>query len=209
MPTDLPNVARVALAGTFDAERFVNVIHFRKVDNSAFSTTDLSGLLGMLDDASTNSHAWTSIWANMDSGAVIDTMTARTLDSTTPIEVSTSVSLAGGGAGNNLPPMLCAVVKWQSLLATRSGRGRTYLTGLSVGMVSTSNSDRLESTFLAALAADVLAFAQYWSGDPTYRFTILSEKNRQANVPTPYSDVLAGSVNPTIGVQRRRRESAV
>lgn len=208
MPTDLPNVARVTIEGSFDAERFVNVMHFRRADNSAYSVAQLSTLLGKLDNASTDPQSLLSMYVNLDSGLVIDTLTARTLDSTTPIEFSSTVSLAGGGAGNNMPPMMCAVIKWQSAIATRSARGRTYLTGLSVGMVSTSNSDRLESTFLAALSADATAFQTAWQLDTDEKFTILSEKGRQANEPAPFHDVVSASVNPAIAIQRRRREAS-
>lgn len=208
MATDLPNVARVVAEGTFDAERFVNVFHFRKRDDTAFSASDLGTLLATLSAVSTADDSLAHLYIVMDSGLVVDTLTAKTLDSTVPIEASITVSLAGGGAGNNMPPMMCCVVKWSSAVATRSARGRTYFCGLSVGNVSTSNSDRLESTFLSDMNTNAGEFVTAWQADPTYAFTVLSEKGRQADQPAPYHDIQAASVNPTIAIQRRRREAA-
>lgn len=208
MPTDLPNVARVSAEGTFDGERFVNVFHFRTLDDSPWSAVELQNLLDVLTAASTEDDSLAHLYVVMDSGLAVDTVTARTLDSTTPIEVSESVALAGGWTGANGPPMLALVVKWSSAVATRSARGRTYFCGVSANMISAANSDRFDSTFLADMVTNAAEFAAAWAANVDWSFTVLSEKGRQANQPAPYHDILSSSVNSTIAIQRRRRESA-
>jgi hypothetical protein len=206
MPTDLPSVVRLTVEGAFDAERFVNVMHFRKVDGTAFSVTDIDALLDILEAATTDNRALLHIYDNLDAGLVIDTLTAKTLDSTTPIEEVRGVTLAGTEVGNNAPPMLAALVRWSTAIATRSARGRTYFTGLNTPMISTSNADQLDSTYRTQLQTAVAEFANAWFVDGDFEFIVLSQKGRLANEPAPYHQVQSGSVEASIALQRRRRQ---
>lgn len=206
MGTDLPQVARVAIEGTFDSERFVNVMHFFTRDSSAWSATDLGLLLGVLDDAATDDDSLLSIYEQLDTGLVIDTLTATSLDNTTPVQVSSTVSLAGTNSGNNVPPMLAAVLKWGTAVANRKYRGRNFLSGLNVNFISSSNADRLDTTRSAALAAAAAGFVTAWGANADFGFCVLSATDRAATVAIPYQEVISSSINPLICVQRRRRE---
>lgn len=206
MPTDLPQVARVAIEGTFNAERFVNVMHFFTRDASSWSATDLGLLLGVLDDAAADDDALLHIFELMDAGLVIDTLTATSLDNTTPVQVSATVSLAGTSVGADMPPMLAAVVKWGTAVASRKYRGRTFLSGLNAGFISATNSDRLDGTPSAAIAAAAGEFVDAWEANVDFGFCVLSQTDRQASVAIPFQEIISASVNPLICVQRRRRE---
>lgn len=206
MTTDLPHVARVAIEGTFDSERFVNIMHFYKINLTGWSTLELADLLGILDDAGTDNDSLAHLYEQFDTGLAIDTLTATTLDTTTPFQVSTTVAIAGTNAGNNVPPMLAAVVKWGTAVASRKYRGRTFFTGLNVNFISGTNADRLDTTRAAALATEAEDFVTAWAANPDIGFCVLSQTDRLANNPSPFGEIISSSVNPLICVQRRRRE---
>lgn len=207
MATDLPNVARVAVEGTFDGERFVNVLHFFVRDGSPWTLLDLANLLGVLDDAAGDSDSLLHFYANMDVDLVIDTLTATTLDNTTPIQLIQSVSLAGGQTDANLPPMLAIVAKWGTAIASRRYRGRTFLCGVNAGHVSATNADRVDSTVAASILSDLNDFVAAWGANVDFGFCVLSTVDRQDPlIVSPFQEVTAASLNPQICLQRRRRE---
>lgn len=206
MPTSLPQICRVAMEGSFNSERFVNVIHFWQRSNTAWTPTGIGVLASILEGAAAVNNAWLHIHQTMDAGSVYDTFTYTTLDNVSPIQVSRAVNLAGTSAGSDMPPMLAAVIKWQTALASRRGRGRSYLSGLNSGFVNGTNSDRLATTVTGDLQTRVTEFVAAWAASSTIGFVILSETDRAANALTPYREVTAGSPNPLICVQRRRRE---
>lgn len=206
MPTDLPHVARVAIEGTFNSERFVNVMHFLNLSLAPITDAELGVLLGILDDASTDNDALLHLYSIFDSGVLIDTITATTLSNDAPVQRAATVALAGTSGGNDMPPMLAATVKWSTSVANRRSRGRTFFCGLNVGMVQTANSDRLDTTWAASLAARATDWVNAWVASSTWAFIILSETERQADFAVPFEEVTSASVNPLVTVQRRRRE---
>lgn len=206
MPADLGWIARVAIEGTFNSERFVNVMHFCKTTTDFFTDAELETLLGILDDASTDNDALLHIYSVLDSGLLIDTLTATTLSTTAPLQRAASVSLAGTSGGTDYPPMCSATVKWSTSIASRQTRGRTFFTGLNGGMIGSSNSDRLDTTWAASLATKANEFAAAWVASSTFKFVVLSETRRQAGALVPVEEVTSASVNPLVTVQRRRRE---
>lgn len=206
MPTDLPDVARVAIEGSFNSERFVNVMHFRSATLSPLDGTDLAALVGILDDAASDDDSLLNIYSLMDAGLNIDTITATSLDTTTPAQFTAGVNLNGTAIGGDLPPMLSVCLSWKSAIANRKYRGRTFLTGLHSGFINSTNSDRLVSTFVSDMTTALSQWVAAWQANTDWRFIILSETDRQANVAAPYEAVTSGTVNPLVCVQRRRRE---
>lgn len=206
MPTDLPNVARVAVEGTYDSERFVNVLHFYTRDGSPWSAADLTLLLGELDDPAVSDASILHLYQFMDAGVLIDTLTATSLDTTTPVQVSASVSLAGTSVGTNMPPMLAVVTKWGTAVANRKYRGRSFLTGCNSNHVSGTNADRVDTTVLGTIATAAAEFVLEWQANLDRGFCILSQTDRIANVAVPFQEVISASANPLLCVQRRRRE---
>lgn len=206
MATDLPNIARVAVEGTFNAERFVNVFHFANRDGTPWTVTDLTILIGNLAAAASFDYSLLNIYQFMDAGVLIDTITATTLDTTTPIQVSTTVALAGTSVGTDLPPLLAVVVKWGTSVATRRRRGRTFLCGVNSNFPAAANSDRIDSTVLGTISTAAGDFMTAWAADPNFAFVILSPTDRAADVAVPWEEVASASANPLLCVQRRRRE---
>lgn len=208
MPTDLPWVAKLEVEGTYESERFVNVMHFSKTVTDPFTDAELATLLGILDDASTDTDSLAHIYSILDSGLLVDTLTLTSLSNDAPIQRSATVAIAGTSGGSNMPPMCSATVKWSTSIANRQSRGRTFFTGLNTGMMSASNADRLDTTWSASLATRASAFATAWAASTSFAFVILSAKQRQLNALVPVNEVTSASVNPLITVQRRRRERA-
>lgn len=207
MPTDLPQVARVAIEGTFNAERFVNVMHFFTRDASSWTASDLTLLLGVLDDAAADDDSLANIYQFMDAGVAIDTLTATSLDNTTPVQVSSSVNIVGTSVGTDLPPMLAVVVKWGTAVANRKYRGRTFLCGVNSNFPAATNSDRVDTTVLGTIATAAGEFEAAWEANVDFGFCILSNTDRQnPAIPIPFQEVLTASANPLLCVQRRRRE---
>lgn len=205
MPTDLPQVARVTLSGTYNGEKFANVLHFVKRDATDITASNLAALHGVLDDPAADNDAWLHILQRMDTAATVDTISSISLANTSPVALTSTVSLSGSSGGTDAPPLLAVVVKWTTQVATRRTRGRTYLPGVNTGMFQ-SDADRLDTTFAANVATSAADFVTAWLANVTWAFIILSDTARQANDPIPFEEVVGSSVNPLFGVQRRRRQ---
>lgn len=206
MTTDLPHIVRVTVEGTYNAEPWVNVYHFWFRAGTAPTTADLTALLGILDDASADNDSLLHFYNAMDSGVNINTLTATTLDLQTPLQVAATVNLNGTSVGNDLPPMLSVVVQWRTAIANRRSRGRTYLTGLNAGMILSTNADRVDTALTAALSTACNQFVAAWVANATWGLIVLSQTEREADIPAPYEEVLTAAINPLVCVQRRRRE---
>lgn len=204
MTTSRPDVCQTALKGTYQGEEFVNVLHFFKVDGTDLTAADLTAIHGILDDAPADTDAWRHIWQDMDSNAVVTEIHSRTMSTTAPIEVISTVSLAGGSAGADALPMLAAMLKWTGPFATRRSRGRTYLTGLTTSHWDASDTDQLSAATLAALAGHAEAFQNAWQANATYGFCIWSRQDALENNPTPVYEVRGGSCAAQIAIQTRR-----
>lgn len=210
MATDLPQIARVSCEGTFNAERFVNVLHFQFIDVSPPTQSDLTDLLDILCAASSNQDSVGHLYNVMDAQLLVDTVTATTLDLTTPIQEIRTTSIAGASVGADMPPMLSIVVRWGTPVANRRSRGRTYFTGINTNFVDSTNSDRVTALRLSEMNTKATEFMNTWRlSTSLWRFVILSETARREDVPTPYSEVSSASVNPLLCVQRRRRERLI
>lgn len=206
MATDLPYVVRAEIEGSFESERWVNVMHFARVGLTTVTLADLQSLAGILDDAATDNDSLAHIYQTMDTQLTVDTLTLTSLSNASPVQYTTALAIAGTSSGANVPPMLAAVVKWSSAVATRSGRGRTFLSGLNTGFISSSNADRLASTVITDLTTRATDWVGAWDASAVWAFGVLSEKQRQENASFPFRDVVSATVNPLICVQRRRRE---
>jgi hypothetical protein len=207
MPTSEPSIVRVSAEGTFNGEQVVNVFHFRKSDLSAATTADLASLLALLDGAVGTPTSLRALYQNMDSGLTISRLYARTEEAETPHESERSTTIAGTNAGNDLPPMLTIMVKWRSDVASRRGRGRTYLPGMTVGQIDTADSDRLLPAAISGYQTIVTAWVNGWVANLVWDFGIYSRVNHLADAPTgPFSEVASAAIDPIIRIQRRRRQ---
>lgn len=207
MPTSLPEIARVEFSGTFDGEAFMNVMHFVKDPAAAFTEADLFGLLTLLAGANTVQTSLAHIYQTMDSELLINRIYGRTLSNTVPIESEVGATVVGTSVGANAPPMLAALIRWNTTIASRRSRGRTYLCGINVGMIAATDADRLVVTTQGSLTTRATAFAAAYVSNPTYSLVVLSNVERDADVPIPYKTVLSGVCQPRFAVQRRRRQA--
>lgn len=208
MPTDCPEIVRLTVKGTYDGEQCVNVFHFWKRDDTAVTNSDLSSLLAILDDAATDADSLAKFYNNQDEALSVTSAYFRTLSNAQPRELLGVVNAPGTATGTGGPPMLSCLIKWGTDVATRSGRGRTYLPGITVGTISTTDADQFTSAYRTAIGNMVNAWVGAWMANATWGFVVLSDKDRQANLASPYREVLSGSVDPIIRIQRRRRQGS-
>lgn len=207
MTTDLPKIVRVTIQGTYDGEPWVNVLHFSWDGAGDPAGTDISTLLGLLGSATTNPQSFGSLIRQMDINVAMTSLTGRTLSTTAPLERTLSVALTGNRVGNNLPPMMACLIKWNGAFALRTSRGRTYLTGVNDNMLNTSDSDQFSTASLSDVSTAATAFLNYWFVTNTsWSFIVLSRKQREANVAAPFDIVNSFEVEPRMCIQRRRRQ---
>lgn len=205
MPTDLPQVARVSIEGDFDAEAFVNVMHFIKKDGLPMDQTDLLSLFTKLTGTAASNLSLASLYESMATGLTIRRLYAKTLATTLPIEREATTTIVGTTVGTNAPPMLATLIRWYTSVATRNFRGRNYLSGVRTVMINAANADLFSDVHVAAVAADASDWVAAWAADATFDFIVLSNTLRDANVATPWAVVASAAVEPLICVQRRRR----
>lgn len=205
MATDLPYVARVSVEGDYDAENFVNVMHFAKKDGLPFDQTDLLNLFTKLTGTAASNLSLASLYESMATGLTIRRLYAKTLSNTLPIEREATTTIVGTTVGTNAPPMLASLIRWYTSIASRSFRGRTYLTGVRTSMINAANADLFSDAHVALLASDAADWVTAWLADATFNFIILSNKLRAQDQPTPWDTVESSAVESLICVQRRRR----
>lgn len=204
MATDLPQIVECSLRGSWQGERFVNVLHFEHGGGAAI-LADLIALEALLAGAVGVNTSVLHYFTAMDTGAVIDTIYLKNLSNSAPIELQTTVSLAGSSGGTDMPAWIALAAKFTTILANRRGRGRIYLPGLNTGMVTAADPDHIDPTFAASVATKLNDFVAAWIANATWAFVVLSRKDRAANVATPYREVEAASVLARTSHQLRRR----
>jgi hypothetical protein len=129
---------------------------------------------------------------------------------------------AVGAIGGDVPnPSAAAVIQWRSLYATRFSRGRSYIPGLTAGMMAggklTGAQIALYKTFADAMVArygdgsvaqavwDFTIYSrpydhEYYTKRVNKVLTVVDKTNYAGNS----SHVVSGRVDPTIRTQRRR-----
>lgn len=204
MATDLPDVAAVSIQGSYQGERFVMVEHFRHVAGS-YGSVSLADLLTQLAATAVNDTALLHWFSLFDSGAVIDTLYAKTLDTTTPIESTASVNLVGTSGGTDTQAWLAMCVKLTTDLATRRYRGKQYIPGINTGMFLAGDPDHFDTGFVNSVSTEFQEYVTAWSIDADDSLVVLSRKDREANVATPYRVVKGATALGRVSSQRRRR----
>lgn len=209
MPTSDASIVRVSAEGTFNGEQVVNVFHFRKSDGTAALTSDMAALLALLDGAVGSPKSLRALYVNMDSNLLFGRLYARSEEAIVPHESERAVSIAGTNAGNDLPPMLAIMVKWRTDIADRRGRGRTYLPGMTVGQIDTTDSDRLLPAAITGYQTIVSAFVAGWIADTAWDFVVYSRANHLAGLAPSFAEIATAAIDPVIRIQRRRRQGGI
>jgi len=131
MPTPLPvgeSIARVAVLGTYQGQRVVNILHFR--------STAVAGLDP--NNVATAATAWVnSKWGSLmallvDNYGVDGVDTQLSTPTTGFVSALQTVTLLGGVTTAGLPAEVAAVVKKLSGIIGRANRGRIYVTGIPI-----------------------------------------------------------------------------
>lgn len=207
MAINQPDVVRCAARGTFQGQQWVNVFHFQKRDESAVTASDLAALAGILDDAATDNDSLGHLYRNCDSGLLTEAFTLTSLGSggNVPVTRETSWVQNGGSAGaNDAQAMLAIIAKWSTGIASRRARGRTFFAGVHTGMFG-SDPDYVASAQVTAFTTDWSAFVAAFMANTTWAFVVLSHVVEGAVELTEINEIISASINPTFGVQRRRR----
>jgi len=204
MTTTTPHACSVAASGLYNGEPFVNVFHFFRLDEAPMTVSDLQAIAGILDDASTDNDALAHLYQRFDSNLLVNRLYLRTLSEAAPVEFSAAVSIAGTSAGSDAQPLLACLTKWSTDLAIRSARGRTYWSGINTSHWDSTDVDILASTFVSDFQTKVNDFVTAWHANATYRFGIYSRRIAELNQTPTIREVLAGSVQSRLSIQKRR-----
>lgn len=189
----------MTVVGTVQGEVFNNVYHFIRKDFAEISASDLTALSAILDDAATDDDSAGALYRLMDSGLAISQLRFRGMGAPNFPFLNTSVSFAGTSSGNDVSAALAVVLSWQTGLGGGSNRGRTYIPGLNVGFVQTAAPSRLDTTWAATQLTEAQNWLNAWAGNATYSFAVFSPTNGD------FQAITAVTINPIVGVQRRRR----
>lgn len=116
-----------------------------------------------------------------------------------PVEVGPPATNASGLANGNALAAGCTLIRWQTAVGGRTGRGRTYLPGLPAGAVDPANGRLYEA---ATKTATATAITNYLSA---------AGLSSNALVPAVLSfsrglarPITSGSIAQVVGIQRRR-----
>lgn len=169
-----PGVARVSAAFTRGfGDQTINVLHFRKQDLVEATVAEMEDLLEQVDLAFWDDGGTTNDVREITSNDVtLASLTAVSMDvANAGIYAVRTINEAGSSAQENLSPQLAIVTKHQTAVATRSGRGRTYLGNLTTEHLVFSTSGvpmvpgatvTLLNTMWAALDAAVDSLTPAW-----------------------------------------------
>jgi hypothetical protein len=117
------------------------------------------------------------------------------------------VSPTGTGGTSHAPPQICMVVSWRTAVATRSGRGRTYLGPLSQSAIETTGALKATSASTVRTAGQALLDALH-TVDPVMSLVVWKRPVRSAGggiiTPGVETPITSCSVVTNPYTQRRR-----
>ena len=110
----------------------VNTWHLRTADEDINTESDLETLIGYIEDF------YTGLGVNTfadDTTISMDGVCVQVGVEEPTVRDVTGWTLENVGAGAPLPPATAFCITWRSMVATRSGRGRTFINPLSTGIL--------------------------------------------------------------------------
>lgn len=191
------SVERVTITALFYGQRCQNVLHFNNPDG-LFTTMNVceevrNEWIGTV--ANKGIHQWTP------SNIVWVMVSCQRLGNPPPAPTHLTVNIPGvQGPQSEQIPFACVVLKFQTALAGRRGRGRSYCPGVMQGFLTNGLIDADFNAFAAtALTAMNARFKAGGSGPLTL---LVGPKN--GVVLADFTMVEAITVSNFVGVQRRR-----
>jgi hypothetical protein len=128
------------------------------------------------------------------------------VDANPPVYIpATSQTVTGTNGTGYLAPQVCAVISWKSSVATRKGRGRTYIGPLAAAMGTSAGNFAAGNLALIQSAASALITA-ITAIDPA-DYLCIYHRPPKGTAPNPASDntpILSATVANVPHVQRRR-----
>jgi len=120
----------------------INVLHFKKFGGGDFGTTDCQDLAVSLHDWYSNANFKTETntsWkANLDNTQSLLDITVSDVGPGPSVQYVETVNEVGGLNGTPLPVEASMVTTWRTLQPGRSGRGRTFWSGLDTSSLDDS-----------------------------------------------------------------------
>ena len=178
----------------------VNVLWFTRQDLADPSAGDVGTLAGLLASwvGSDNFQGETdlALYKHMNLATTISLVRVTSVGTTPPIQVASTINLAGVNTGLPLPNESAVVTTWYSAGVGRSYRGRSFFPGADPDMLDATG--RLSSSQLTSWGATMAALADGLSSEGTFYQVVHSPTLSQNN------QVLSSIVRAVIHHQSRR-----
>jgi len=198
----VPSVARFAVSGTNQNQKWVNVFH-SQYSNVPGDTPTMNAICQAVHTAYLN--AFTSLWAP---DCILNTVDGQDLASRTGAVGTFSLAHPGSGTGVvELPVQVALCLSWTITDRYRGGHPRTYLPGINGGFVQ---GGRLLTTgghtnYLNAAAAFLTNMNAITAGASSWKMCCVRYFSQHQLLANPLVRIIGGqSVHGRIDTQRRR-----
>ena len=193
----LNEVIRATYEWDYDGNLCENVLHFA-TDGTAVVQADVDALAAYAKNfftvGNTSGHAIIDALTNE---ITLDAILVRTIDPLNPLAAAEGVGQAGSLVGNGVPFESAAVATFLTDLASRRGRGRIFIAGMSTGLIT---GGRLGTTATGDIQHSIEHFLANLHTDTGLNWVVWSPTNNSARDIT-------GAVIRTILHHQRRRNS--
>lgn len=173
----------------------VNVIHFGVKGSSTVLQADIDDCVEALQDLTKDTYSTFKFGGILSHELTIVQASARSIGLTIPLESEGAIAEVGQQTGESLPLESSVVVTHYTDRADRSGRGRSYVPGLSVNDMANG----------VMLPAAVTAHALVWN---SWQAAIQAETTIDPVVYSPTHlegrSFVSSIVRPTVHHQKRR-----
>lgn len=197
-------VLKVAVRGTIQGTGWVNTFHV-KYTGTAPSAADLTTFANALAPIYKNR----LMTGTQSTGSTMVGIDVTDLSAETSPKVTTTQSQAGNVAGTALPAGSSIVISWNIQRRYRGGHPRTYVPGLTITSLNSSNSSQVSAAQISTLGAGASGFisdvAALTVGTASCKLVCLSYYQGRALRGTPQTfDITGAAVHSRMDSQRRR-----
>jgi hypothetical protein len=195
--TSLP--IKVAVEGVWYTEPFANVFHVAMEGVNLPTETELGAV------ASTVINRYDAEFSQLIGGAAQFTRAVASTLGANPLsaEFVPPTALTGGRSGDALPGNVSQVLTWVTGSGGRSGRGRTYLPGMTESALDGTNPNMFNATYVALCKTAAAAFITGINADPGTSFRDLTFIVYSPTTAVMRS-VISANATPLLDTQRRR-----
>lgn len=166
------------LSGGQDA---FNVLHFGTAEVGTVGQPQVDDAAAMMADLVQDAFATFRITAITADTVNIVAAAARTVDPTNPLQSTVPLALVGTGSGDALPFESAWVTTHYTELASRRGRGRTFMPGLANGYVPDG---AMDATVVSQMTDLWDGWRAHVAADTELEFVVWSPTNNSARTVT-------------------------